>query len=276
MSQVDPLASLLTLAEGGYASAQLELGRVHEQGKWVKQNMAEALKWYTLAAEQGNHEAQYLLGCLYDEGKGVEYDFAIAEKWYNRAAKGLHLPALNSLGVLYLFGRGRKNSPNCELDFFKRAADQGDPIAQFNMGYAIDIGLQDSSRQVEAYQWYLLSALNGFPRAQFQVGNIHSEENENAMFDLDQAKYWYKRAAMQGYKGAQSELAALYYQDKNDIDGLSIAYFWAIVSKNKSTNIVEIIEQAGQQLNSTTIESIRSSARRWRSRRERRVRFENS
>ena len=42
----------------------------------MKQDYAEAAKWYKAPAEKGNTYAQYLLGYLYEEGKGVSQDAA--------------------------------------------------------------------------------------------------------------------------------------------------------------------------------------------------------
>ena len=53
----------------------------------VKQDFAEAAKWYRKAAEQGDAAAQYNLGIMYEEGTGVKQDFAEAAKWYRKAAE---------------------------------------------------------------------------------------------------------------------------------------------------------------------------------------------
>jgi TPR repeat protein len=42
-----------------------------EDDKGVKQDAAEAVKWYRKAAEQGYARAQFNLGLMYAEGKGV-------------------------------------------------------------------------------------------------------------------------------------------------------------------------------------------------------------
>ena len=39
----------------------------YERGEGVKQNMTEAIRWYTAAAEGGNADDMYNLGWLYDQ-----------------------------------------------------------------------------------------------------------------------------------------------------------------------------------------------------------------
>ena len=51
-------------AERGFAQAQLIVGKIHEIGEIVPQDMAEALEWYTKSAEQGSAQAQAQLDCL--------------------------------------------------------------------------------------------------------------------------------------------------------------------------------------------------------------------
>ena len=47
-----------SLAESGYAVAQLQMGRMYEQGSRVQKDDEKAAEWYRKAAEQGNAAAQ--------------------------------------------------------------------------------------------------------------------------------------------------------------------------------------------------------------------------
>ena len=52
----------------------------------MKQDHAEAMKWYRLAAGQGLISAQLILGVMYEEGHGVKPDNVQAHKWFDLAA----------------------------------------------------------------------------------------------------------------------------------------------------------------------------------------------
>ncbi len=61
------IQELKTLAEGGDAESQNNLGLRYDQGKGVEQNHAKAAEWYQKAAEQGYEKAKaenvsYLVG----------------------------------------------------------------------------------------------------------------------------------------------------------------------------------------------------------------------
>jgi len=61
---------------------------MYENGSGVKQDYAEAAKWYRKAAERGDARAQYNLGFMYLNGTGVPQDYAEAEKWYKSRGAG--------------------------------------------------------------------------------------------------------------------------------------------------------------------------------------------
>lgn len=69
-------------AEQGYAEAQYRLGNMYRGGHVVKMNKAETVKWYRKVAEQGNSTAQYMLGIMYEKGEGVKQDYKTAYMWY--------------------------------------------------------------------------------------------------------------------------------------------------------------------------------------------------
>ena len=76
----------LKQATQGDVAAQLHLGGLYRNGKWVRQNYREALKWYAMAAEQGHASAQARLGMAYHEGDGVPRNIVKAHAWMNLAA----------------------------------------------------------------------------------------------------------------------------------------------------------------------------------------------
>lgn len=75
-------------AEGNVASAQTKLGDFYFDGKGgLKQNYAEALRWYGKAAEQGDSTAAILIARMYDGGIGTEKDPVKATHWSRMAMK---------------------------------------------------------------------------------------------------------------------------------------------------------------------------------------------
>ena len=94
------------LAEQGDADAQALLAEVYYNGRGVRRNYGEALRWARLAAEQGNVRGQSLLGAAYYSGNGVARDPAEAARWARLAAEQGDSGGRIVLGTLYLNGTG--------------------------------------------------------------------------------------------------------------------------------------------------------------------------
>jgi len=97
------LSSLRKLAERGDPAAQFAIGARYATGEDVKQDYAEATRWFGMAAERGHIVAQDTLGAYYWAGRGVPKDVSKAYFWSvlaeaggNRASK-YRVTALASL-----------------------------------------------------------------------------------------------------------------------------------------------------------------------------------
>jgi TPR repeat protein len=211
-------------AEQGFAPAQANLGYLYAEGKGVKQDSAEAAKWYRKAAEQGWASAQANLGYLYAQGKGVKQDSAEAAKWYRKAAeqgdtdaqKALdrisgnqcreaaeHGDAMaqNNLGMMYEQGQGVEQNYAEAANWYRKAAEQGLALAQCNLGFLYAKGNGVEQNTVEAAKLHRQAAEQGCAPAQFMVGWLYAAAKNNA-----EAEKWYRKAAEQGNIAAQKEL----------------------------------------------------------------------
>jgi len=94
------------LAEQGNAGAQLFLGLMHDLGRGVPEDRAEAAVWYRRAADRGNAVAQYNLAVMYRNGDGVQRDPAKAAQWYRKAAEQGDADAMHSLAQMHADGEG--------------------------------------------------------------------------------------------------------------------------------------------------------------------------
>lgn len=71
-SSAEPTGALTCrLAEQGDADAQYSLGVRYFCGHGVRQDYAEAAKWFRKAAEQGHATGQYYIANAYYHGRGV-------------------------------------------------------------------------------------------------------------------------------------------------------------------------------------------------------------
>lgn len=101
---------LLVFAFSGLADVRADqdynTGLKYYKGAGVKQDYAEAFKWFQKAADRGNVNAQYNIGVAYGKGKGVTQDYAEAIKSYRKAANQGNAKAQNCIGFMYEQGRG--------------------------------------------------------------------------------------------------------------------------------------------------------------------------
>ena len=98
-------------------------------GKGVKQDYAEAAKWFGKAAEQGHPVAQFNLGNLYDAGQGVPRDLNLAAGWYRKAADQGYQQAEYAIGACYADGEGVPQDVVEAYKWFVLAAAHGNSSA---------------------------------------------------------------------------------------------------------------------------------------------------
>jgi len=211
----------LRWAEQGNAAAQYNLGLMYDQGKGVKQDRAEAARWYRRAAEQGILFAQYNLGALYDKGEGVKQNHMEAAEWYLRAAEQGHVDAQYSLGLIYSEGRGVKQDYTEASRWCRKAAEQKHAAAQFLLADIYSRGNNDA----EAVEWYRRMAQQGKARAQHDLAVMYAN-GRGVERDYAEAVKWWRQAAMQGEPKAQLSLGMAYKKGEGIAQDYAEALKW--------------------------------------------------
>lgn len=105
------IAILKAKAESGDIQAQGKLADCYFLAEGVREDLAEAAKWYRKAAEQGDSRAQRCLGDDYWFGTGVPVDYAEARKWLSLAAtQGQQSEAEKHLNIIKFLQDGNELS----------------------------------------------------------------------------------------------------------------------------------------------------------------------
>lgn len=157
-AQWQPPQATTEAARKGDAAAQYRLGEMYDLGRGVKQDYAQAVRWYRAAAEQGHAQAQFALAEMYKNGDGVAKDMAEAVRWYRRAADQGEPRAQLLLGVLYESGVGVPMDNAAAAQWYRRSAEQGDARAQMLLGNLLALGQGVPKNPVVAYALYTVSA----------------------------------------------------------------------------------------------------------------------
>ena len=100
-------------------------------------------------------------------------DYATAYTYYKTLAEQGNAIAQFNLGIMYKKGYGvPKNNTNA-VGWFRKAADQGDAIAQYQLGKMYLSGHGVLQNYVEAFKWINGSAELGYPKAQYHTGIMY-------------------------------------------------------------------------------------------------------
>ncbi|WP_084581834.1 SPOR domain-containing protein [Sphingomonas azotifigens] len=151
------LASIAAPASALAQTAAVKAGvEAYERGDY-----AGAMRHWRPAAEKGDADAQYNLGQVYKLGRGVPVDLAEAEKWYRLAALQGHDLAEANYGMV-LFENGKREAA---VPWLERAVTRGEPRAQYLLGVMLFNGDGVAKNWVRAYALMLRAAGGGLEPA---------------------------------------------------------------------------------------------------------------
>ncbi|MCM1264122.1 MAG: sel1 repeat family protein, partial [Butyrivibrio sp.] len=142
--------TMKSLAEGEYAPAMFQLGKMYEEGNRVEKDAPKAEEWYRKAAGQGNADAQNRLGEMYEGREGVASE---AVEWYRNAAEQGHTDAQFRLGVCYQMGYGTDTDNTKAVEWYLKAAEQGHGNAESALAYMYKFGDGVAKDRCKAEEW---------------------------------------------------------------------------------------------------------------------------
>lgn len=161
-----PIKEIEAKAFEGIPEAQHDLAAIYTAGHGgVQTDFTRASKWFEEAAVHGIANARYNLGVLYHQGLGVSQDTKKAINWYKAAAAQNHPEAQYNLGIAYIEGVGTEYSPQRAALNFESAARAGILEAAYNLGLIYENGLLGTPQVEDAVYWYKRAADQGSPEA---------------------------------------------------------------------------------------------------------------
>lgn len=200
--------NLLVHAEEGDPEAQFNLGEYYRLKNGVG-SIAVAAEWFLKAAIQDYAPAQMALALLYLDGLQPEEYERDARYWLQKAAQSGCEAAVK---VLVKLAPREEYVDGCDLLV---AADEGDPQAQFELGYMLLWG-QGRPRDVSAGLNLLFkAAIAGHPQAQVQIASRYLF-GEYGAADGAEAIKWLNLSAK------QNEPYALYYLGYCFYEGIGV------------------------------------------------------
>lgn len=116
--------------------------------------------------------------------------------------------AQHELGLRYLTGNGFEPDTAKAFIWVKRSAEQKYPLAAYNLGIFYMNGLGTEWNPFLAFENFLYAASRDIPEAQFAAGVIYTEDLV-VRRDLQKAKYWFEKAVKSGNQNAPKALLAV-------------------------------------------------------------------
>lgn len=117
--------------------------------------------------------------------------------------------AMNLVAYMYNHGLGIQKNPEIAFEMYKKAANAGLPVAQFNVGLFFEKGKVVSLNQTEAIKWFRKAAEQNYPPAQAKMGYL-TVMGRGVKKDYSRALKWYQQAAEHGEIGAYSHIGLFY------------------------------------------------------------------
>ena len=218
---------ILSTLDYGYDN--VKFSDIHDRMKDLNK---EAIDFIKSRANVNDHQSQFFLGNLYAEprvtfvGQEVIYDYFKADYvkaayWFNEAASHGYVKAFNEIGEAYYYGYGVKIDKHKAIEWFKKGAEAGDAAAQYSYGrifrdgYKEKTGTHKETRSTANY----FSDHDRVIRKEFdaerdELITYYWVEVDDSVIvipkDIEQARYWWRKAADQGYKYAKDLLEKVY------------------------------------------------------------------
>ncbi len=140
-----------------------------------------------------------------------------------------YVESVGQLSISEMLSKGydleQKGQFKDALFWYRKAAEQGDPHAQHNVGVMYDFGRGVRQSDAAAAEWYRKAAEQGIDRAQFNLGNLFREGKGVSQSDTT-AVEWYRKAAEQGNTSAQYNLATMYRLGRGVTQSNTTAVEW--------------------------------------------------
>ena len=143
-------------------------------------------------------------------------------------------------------------------------AEQGDALAQYNLGVLYRKGRGVPQDDVQARQWYAKAAAQGQAKAQFNLGTLYFN-GEGVPKDYPQALRWFRLAADQGEAVAQTKIAIMYDEGQGVSQDLVQAYKWySLAATNGDKPAAELRDATAKQMTPAQIAEGQKLALEWK------------
>ncbi|MBI4676911.1 MAG: SEL1-like repeat protein [Elusimicrobia bacterium] len=160
-------------------------------------------------------------------------DYVRAAPLFRTAAEQGDAVAQYNLGVLHENGQGVAKDYALAASWYRKAADQGYSPAQNNLANLYTFGLGVPLDVKAAVTWLRRAAEQGEPGAQFNLGLMYTL-GQGVPKDYKAAESWLRLAAQQGEAEAQHNLGVMYERGDGVGQDTVEAYAWYLLASGQA------------------------------------------
>ena len=213
-------------AEEGDSSSQLIYASMLEEGEVVPQNFKLAFSFYKKSAQQGCAIGMHQTARCYLHGLGTILDDKQANHWLTQADEAGVLESTVCLAEGYASGRGMEQPDERRaLSLFAKAAARGNTYAMRTLGLSYYEGILTLIKdRKKGFEWYKRAADLGDPIAQYNVA-VEYNNGQVVRRDLAQAFKYARRSAKNGDPDGQRLLGQIYLLRGSEKEKI-FAYEW--------------------------------------------------
>ena len=164
----------------------------------------QAMTYFMKPDAQKNPDVLNRIAYMYDKGFGVEKNLQTSVKWYKKAAEMGFKVAQFNLGLSYQKGLGVPKDINEAIKWYRKSAEQG---------YFTVKGKGIKQDFAQALKWYRLAAEHGDDRSYADIGIFYAE-GYGVKKDRNRAVQYYIMGAEKGDAYAQYLLGRAYEQGR--------------------------------------------------------------
>jgi TPR repeat protein len=175
-------------AKLGNGSAMFNLGTAYYNGEGVPSDGLQALAWFLLAEDHGSvaatdavrryretpkpnefNQAYLRIGKMFLLGGPLKQDYVEAVRWYTKAAENGDSTAAVEVAAVIAKGTGDYNAA---LRWCQFAADQGNGVGMYCIGWLYQEGKLGPKDSATAAQWYQKGAAHWNAQSCFRLGRM--------------------------------------------------------------------------------------------------------
>jgi TPR repeat protein len=172
------------------------------------------------------------------------------------------------VGRMYAEGQGVPQDYAEAQRWWRKAAEQGHAGAQSNLGLMYDTGKGVPQDHAEALRWYRKAAEQGNANAQYFLGQMYAK-GRGVRRDYAEALRWYRKAAEQRHASAQYSLGFMYANGKGVRRDYLEAHIWRNLAASRASGdrakwYTEVRDRVAKKMTPKQIAEAQRRAREWK------------